>query len=90
MKLLLIGIAALPLAVSVVAGQSPEPNPLVLFVIATPFVALSLGALWMMYLSTRYEKKPLPILLLAMFVPFSFLWYYFGRVRPGKLRRNHH
>jgi hypothetical protein len=42
----------------------------------------------MMYMSIRYEKHPLPMVLLAAFIPFSFLWYYFERVRRGKLRRN--
>lgn len=41
-----------------------------------------------MYMSIRYEKKPLPMLALALFVPFTFVWYYFERVRPGKLARN--
>jgi len=42
----------------------------------------------MMYMSIRYEKKPLPFVLLALLIPFTFLWYYFERVRPGKLGRN--
>jgi len=41
-----------------------------------------IGAFWMIYMSLRFEKKPVPYVLLA-FVPYSFLWYYFERVRPG-------
>ncbi len=42
----------------------------------------------MLYMAIRYEKHPLPMVLLA-FVPFAFFWYYFERVRPGKLVRAH-
>jgi hypothetical protein len=45
------------------------------------------GAFWMMYMSIRHEKSPLPMVMLA-FIPFTFLWYYFERFRAGKLRRN--
>jgi len=38
------------------------------------------GAFWMIYASLREEKRPLGYVLLA-FVPYSFLWYYFGRAR---------
>jgi 4-hydroxybenzoate polyprenyltransferase len=43
----------------------------------------SIGALWMMYMSVRYEKNPLPMVLLA-FVAYAFLWFYVERVRPKK------
>jgi hypothetical protein len=68
-------------------GQAPASQPLVIFATVALFAIPPMGAFWMMYLSIRYEKKPLPMLLLAFFVPFSFVWYYFKRVRPGKLRR---
>lgn len=38
------------------------------------------GALWMMYHSIRHERQPLGFVGLA-FVPYTFLWYYFDRVR---------
>jgi len=41
----------------------------------------------MAYICIRYEKNPLPLVVLALCVPFTFLWYYFERVRPGKLTR---
>ena len=37
----------------------------------------------MMYMAIRHEKRPLPIILLA-FLPYTFLWYYFERVKPQK------
>lgn len=39
-----------------------------------------LGGFWMIYMSIRLEKRPVPYIMLA-FVPYSFLWYYMERVR---------
>jgi hypothetical protein len=44
------------------------------------FTAHPLGALWMLYRSVRFERHPVPFVLLA-FVPYAFIWYYFERVR---------
>ena len=78
-----LGVAAL----LITRGQAPESNPAVLFAFVTLFAIPPLGAL-MMYVSIRYEKNPFPMVLLALLIPFSFLWFYFERVRPGKLARN--
>ena len=47
------------------------------WLMAIAFVALfdvpPRGALWMAYGSIGYENRPLPLVLLALFVPFSFL-----------------
>ncbi len=40
----------------------------------------------MMYKVIRCERNPLPLILLS-FLPFTFLWYYFERVRSGKIQR---
>ena len=83
------GFVALALAILVITrGQAPASNPAMLFTVVALFVIPPLGAFWMIYMSIRYEKSPLPLVLLAFFIPFTFLWYYFERVRPGKLRRN--
>jgi hypothetical protein len=37
----------------------------------------------MLYIAVRYEKRPLQFALLSV-IPYTFLWYYFERVRPGK------
>ncbi len=37
----------------------------------------------MLYIAVRHEKHPLKFILLA-FIPYSFIWYYFECVRPGK------
>jgi hypothetical protein len=78
-----MGLAALLIA----QGQAPASHPLILFAFVALFAIPPLGAFWMMYVSIRHEKSPLPMVLLA-FVPFTFVWYYFERVRAGKLRRN--
>ena len=57
----------------------PQSSLLLVFVFAVP----PLGAWWMIYMAIRYEKNPLPMILLA-FLPYTFVWYYFERVRTGK------
>lgn len=39
-----------------------------------------LGAVWAVYQAVRYENRPGLYLLMAI-VPFSFVWYYFGRYK---------
>jgi hypothetical protein len=68
-------------------GPAPESHPAVLFALVVLFSIAPLGAFWMIYMSIRYEKRPLALVLLAFFVPFTFVWYYFERVRTGKLQR---
>jgi hypothetical protein len=74
-------------AILIARGQAPENNPAILVAFIALFAIPPLGAFWMMYMSVRHEKSPLPMVLLA-FIPFTFLWYYFERVRAGKLRGN--
>jgi hypothetical protein len=71
-----------------VRGAVPDTHPLAMLGLVILFGIPPFGAFWMMYVSIRYEKRPVPLLLLALLIPFSFLWYYFERVRPGKLARN--
>lgn len=47
------------------------------------FAAPSVGAFWLLYMAVRFEKHPLPFILLA-FIPYGFLGYYFERVRPNR------
>ena len=71
----------------VVSGLAPK-SPVVQFLIVVLFGAPPVEGFWMMYMAIRYEKSPLGYTALA-FIPFTFLWYYFERVRPGILvRRN--
>ena len=89
MKLFLYVAVGFVLTVSVVLlltrGPVPENHPVILVLLVGLFGLAPLGAFWMMYMSIRYERRPFPLLVLALFIPFTFLWYYFERVRPRKL-----
>ena len=43
-------------------------------------VVPTVGAFWMIYTAIRFEKNPLPFILLAI-IPFACFWYYFDRAR---------
>lgn len=82
-----LGFVAMAVSALLIArGEAPASHPAILFALFVLFALPPAGSFWMMYISIRYEKTPLPMILLA-FIPFTFLWYYFERVRPGKLRR---
>jgi uncharacterized membrane protein len=49
------------------------------------FLLGPVGALWMLYDCSIHEKPPLIYFVLA-FVPYAFVWYYFDRVRPRRVR----
>jgi hypothetical protein len=85
------GFLALALALVLIAGGSaaPENNPVVMAALVVLFAIAPVGAFWMMYMSIRYDKNPLPMILLA-FIPFTFLWYYFERVRHSANFRHSH
>ena len=64
-------------------------------VVVTFFVAACaigpVATVWMSYQAIRYEKRPWIYVLLAFFVPYAFVWYYFSRVRgrsPADRRRD--
>ena len=52
--------------------RSYPPNPVLTAAMVVLFTAAPIGAFWMMYVAIRYETKPWPMVLLAMFVPFSW------------------
>ena len=87
MKLLwiLLGFAVAGLAFWTITSEGPE-NPFLVFAVVVVFAVAPIGAFWMLYMAIRYETHPLLMVLMA-FVPYAFLWYYFERVRPGKLSR---
>jgi hypothetical protein len=68
-------------------ATSLRQNPAVTFLSIMVFVMPPIGAFWMMYMAIRYEQRPVPLICLALFFPYCFVWYYFERVRPGKLVR---
>jgi hypothetical protein len=81
---ILLGLGVALLAFVMVISSSMDPQrPWFLILAVFVFAVPPFGAYWMLYMAIRYERKPLPMILLA-FLPYSFLWYYFERVRPGK------
>ena len=89
MLYIVLGFVAIAIAALLITGgRAPDSGPVTLFLFITLFAVAPLGSFWMMYVSIRYEKKPLPMILLAAFVPFAFLWYYFERIRPGRVKRD--
>lgn len=70
-------------ALWIVAGPWAPKNSLATFSIAAFFGLSAVGGFWMLYMALRYEKHPLWFLLLAL-IPYTFLWYYFERVRPRR------
>lgn len=85
---IVLGVIILIVAVWFVGSSwfpgAPVTGPLVFFV----FVAPPVGTFWMMYMAIRHDARPLQIILLS-FLPYTFLWYYFERVKPRKhLSRN--
>ena len=87
MKLLLHivgGFVAMAAAVLLITrGQAQESNPAILFAYVALFAISPIGSFWMLYMSIRHEKNPFPFVLLSL-IPFTFLWYYFERVRQTK------
>jgi drug/metabolite transporter (DMT)-like permease len=82
----IFGVAVAGVAFWIVSStETVPPRALPILVLFLIFGAGPIGAFWMMYTAIRYEKHPLPYLLLA-FVPYYFLGYYFDRVRGKKLR----
>jgi hypothetical protein len=67
----------------VVIGPWYPKDPKIIFLLVLYFGVPNIGALWVWYVSLRYEKHPMGFVLLAL-IPYFFLWYYFERVRLGK------
>jgi len=79
-------VAVLSVFLLLFLGRNQDPNSLLMFIIvAPPFAVPALGALWMIKTIIREEPRPWPLIALAGFIPFAFLWYYFERVRPVRL-----
>jgi hypothetical protein len=75
----LMGSSVIGVSFWLIIVTQANPIPVSVFVLAD--AAATVGAIWMMESATREETHPGPVIWLA-FLPFSFLWYYFERVRP--------
>jgi hypothetical protein len=81
----LLGLAVTGLAFYMITSPWFPVNPATMFLAFIVFGVSPIGSFWMLYVAIRNERRPLPFILLA-FLPYTFLWYYFERVRPGKHR----
>lgn len=80
---ILSGLAPTGLAFYVITSAWFPVNPVTTFLAFIVFGISPIGSFWMLYVAVRNERRPLPFILLA-FLPYTFLWYYFDRVRDGK------
>ena len=81
----IVGLTVAGAAFWFVASSATVPfNPLLLVPVSLIFGVSPIGTFWMLYIVIRYEKRPLPYILLA-FIPFFSVGYYFERVRGKRL-----
>jgi hypothetical protein len=69
---------------SIFVNSSDWLNALIALLALVIVGGTTIGNFWMMYMAVRYEKEPFPLVAMACLIPFSCVWYYLGRVRPGK------
>jgi len=56
--------------------------------VVMPFLSIQpFCGFWMLYQVIRYEPRLLPYVLIALFIPFAWVWYYLERVRPRSLHK---
>jgi hypothetical protein len=79
----LFGFGVTGLAFWFITSPLTPKNPFIEIPIIALFGLPSVGAFWMLYNVVRHEKHPLGYILLA-FIPFTFLWYYFDRIKHRK------
>ena len=60
---------------------------LALMVIFVPAIISAVGQMWMAYTVIRHEEDP-PLYLRSCLIPFASVWYYYARVKRGKVSRN--
>ena len=73
------------LAAWIVFGPFHTTNPLGLLLVFLLFAAPNVGTFWMLYTAIRYEKNPLPYILLAL-IPYLSIWYYVARAKTDKYK----
>ena len=84
----IVGLVVAGAAFWFVTSNGPVPaGPMSIVAIALVFGISPIGSFWMLYIVIRYEKRPMPYILLA-FLPYFSLGYYFERVRGKRLTAN--
>jgi hypothetical protein len=85
---ILLAVSLTALQVLVVFAPTPPMNfdthPILLSAILALFLGPGLGGVCMVFRIIRYERRLFPVILVALLIPNSFLWYYFERVRPER------
>lgn len=56
-------------------------NPLLIAAICVVYGGPGIGKGWMLLRSYTLERRPRRYILIAAFVPFSFIWYYLERAK---------
>lgn len=83
----LLGLALTGVAALIVLSPWRPANSFESLLVIAYFAFAGIGQWWMIFMVLRHEPKMLPLLLAAFLLPFSFIWYYFERVRPGHSTR---
>src|ERR1035441_7653743 len=84
--LVAIGLALLVM-VALTRNRTVQDSPFAVGTLVALCAIGPFGALWMIKTVIRQEPSPWPLLFLAVLLPYSFLWYYFERVRPANLTK---
>ncbi|MCU1287063.1 MAG: hypothetical protein JWO13_3413 [Acidobacteriales bacterium] len=84
---IIVGLSVNGLALWMLTTREDPEHSILLLLVLLVFAAPPIGAFWMMYMSIRFQKNPFPMILLAMFIPYSFVWYYIEHVRGKRLQR---
>ncbi len=74
----LVLAACLVFAVWAVLGPWYPRTNIALAMVVLFFMIGPFGSAWALYQCIRYEKRPLPYVIIA-FLPYGFVWYYFER-----------
>lgn len=68
-----------------VAGPIPiNDHPIRLILSLILFCGSAAGVLWMLFIVICHEEPLLPMILIVLCIPNSFLWYYFERLRTKR------
>ena len=78
-----LGLGVTGLALWMVTTPGTPRHPVFLLLFIAIFAVSPLGTFWMLYAAIRYEKHPMPMILLA-FIPYVSLWYYFERFHSAR------
>ena len=79
----LIALALTCIAIFTVISSWYPKNAAEMFAAGAYVAFASIGQWWMIFMIVRQERKMWRLIWVAL-LPFSFIWYYFERVRPRR------